>query len=229
MSEKRIVIGVFMALGAWLFLWGCNPSGCTLREKTVSINPDNFISVADLQVNLPWYCFPEFGTKAEEPDPNLGELFLAGYDHIYSDGVVCWESANHIYQGAVRFPVLETTGKKFIRSAKLIFRGSRARQLGCGVAIYLTDASDWWLKKPGGLLPASQFLQPLPSALTFSIDVTSAVEDWVYERRPNTGFLFVGSKLSFSGFSDQNMLKVEQCLSGYENFILRVTFLEKSP
>jgi hypothetical protein len=209
----------------------CNPKGCTMTEKTVVIQPVHLLSMYDTQDNLPWFCTSNAGTG---PDTVAPTEVIVGYFHEYFSGWPCSESINQIYQGAVWFPVVETIGKKLVKSATLNFSISHASISAnaggpsCATSLCRDDEDSWWNRGRKGLTSYSECITPIPPARggNFSIDVSTAVQDWVYGRATNNGFVLVGPLTSFDQFSDDGMLTLQQCETWYSNFTLTVTFYE---
>ncbi len=232
--KSAFTLAVLGVLAFLLVTTGCDIKGCSMTPKTVVIQPVHILSMYDTQDNIPFFCFSDIGTGPF----NVGPLeVIVGYSHFYYSGWPCWESINQIYQGAVWFPVVETIGKKLVQKATLTFSMSRstvntAGPSGppCTVSLCRDDEDNWWNRGRHGLTSYSE-CSKLPSPTgggNFSIDVSSAVQDWVYGRATNNGFVLTGPLSRFDQFSDEGMLTQQQCLNWYNNFALTVTFFETS-
>jgi hypothetical protein len=224
-----VILGVMAALSATA---GCDVKGCSMTQKTVVIQPVHILSMYDTQDNIPFFCFSEIGTGPFMVKPME---VIVGYSHFYVSGWPCWESINQIYQGAVWFPVVETIGKKLVQKATLTFSLSRPSintgNISCTVNLCRDDEDSWWNRGRHGLTSYSECAK-LPSPTgggNFAIEVSSAVQDWVYGRAANNGFVFTGPLTSFDQFSDEGMLTQQQCLNRFNNFALTVTFFETGP
>jgi hypothetical protein len=227
--KLAVLLVIFGFLAGILATAGCDLKGCSLTSKTVVIQPVHILSMYDTQDNIPFFCFSDIGTGPFIVSPLE---VIVGYSHSYYSGWPCWESINQIYQGAVWFPVAETIGKKLVQSATLTFTKGRTSansgEPSCAVSLCRDDEDSWWNRGRHGLTSYSDCLK-LPSpdgGGNFSIDVTSAVQDWVYGRAANNGFVLIGPISSFDQFSDEGMLTQQQCVTWYHNFALTVTFFE---
>jgi hypothetical protein len=224
-NQKLLIpLAIFGVLVIMLTVNSCNPSGCTMTEKTVVIQPVHLLSMYDTQDNKPWFCTSLAGTG---PSPVGPTEVIVGYFHEYFSGWPCSESINQIYQGAVWFPVAETIGKKLVKSATLKFSISRfssnAGGPSCATSLCRDDEDSWWNRGRKGL---TSYSECTPISGRLEINVSTAVQDWVYGRAANNGFVLTGPLTSFDQFSDEGMLTNQQCLTWYDNFSLTVTYYE---
>lgn len=196
-----------------------------MTEKTVVIQPMHLLSMFETQDNKPWFCLSTAGTGPELVKPTE---VIVGYAHEYFSGWPCSESINQIYQGAVWFPVVETIGKKLVKSATLKFAISRfssnAGGPSCATSLCRDDEANWWNRGRQGLTTYSE-CTPITRD-RFEIDVSAAIQDWVYGRAVNNGFVLIGPLTNFDQFSDTAMLTNQQCLTWYTDFSLTVTYYE---
>ena len=233
MFSRKLWFVLVVVLGcSVLFIAGCDIQGCSMKEVTVTIQPVHILSMYDTQDDYPWFCSPApVGTGPFDVSPTE---VVVGYSHTYFSGWPCWEHINQIYQGAVWFPVKETIGSNLVKSARLKFNLTRSSttigQTNCAVKLCRVDEDSWWNRGRHGLTSYSDCISPVqPSGGSLSLDVSTAVQDWVYGRAVNNGFVLIGAIENFNGFSDDGMLTRQECATWFSNFSLEVTFFQKGP
>jgi hypothetical protein len=181
------------------------------------------------------YSFPGPGcglsTTGTAPGPGLTVGFV--HDYGSSVGVTCYEDTL-VYQGAVNFElgsagILLRNSKASVKSATLAFQRVDGSNASCLAAVHL-PTSDW--SNAQDLIPNNDYISGIPwssnsvsvsmprvkiSGSNYSIDVSSAINNFAKGNWPDYGFLLMGGNEDTSGFHDNN-----QCASGYGNFSLNV-------
>lgn len=231
---KTAHVSKIAAILAMMLLAGCEAESCVVTEHEVTLRPSRIGSLFARQTSRSWWPFCIY-TRGLGPRPSEEGEAAVGYSHTYDEDTFCWESNNLIYQGVVRFPVLETTGPStLVRRAVLHFDLGRHEDSAnegpsCAVSICGTEDGSWLRRGREGLVDTSVCVAQLaPGRRSFTIDVTPLAQSWVNLRRPNNGIVIVGSKTSFDQFSDRGMLTEQECISWYRNFTLDVEFLRIS-
>jgi hypothetical protein len=158
-----------------------------------------------------------------------------GFQHDYgsSVGITCYEDT-FVYQSAVSFDlgsagILLRNSKASVKSATMTFQ--RVDGDGSCLAGVHLPTGDW--SNAQDLIPNTDFLSGIPwssnsisvsmpgvkisSSGSYSIDVTSAINNFAKGNWPDHGFLLIGGNEDTSGFHDNN-----SCETGYGNFSLNV-------
>ena len=158
-----------------------------------------------------------------------------GFQHDYgsSVGITCYEDT-FVYQSAVSFDlgsagILLRNSKASVKNATMTFQ--RVDGDGSCLAGVHLPTGDW--SNAQDLIPNTDFISGIPwssnpisvsmpgvkvsSGGSYSIDVTSAIENFAKGNWPDHGFLLIGGNEDTSGFHDNN-----SCETGYGNFSLNV-------
>jgi hypothetical protein len=205
---------------------GCEPKGCTLTTKTVEIRPAYVRTLLGEQYPTKGFMLCPFGATPLDSSPFT---VIVGYYHSLIETFWCDAATDHIYQGAVWFPVAQTIGNKSVTKATLKFSRYEGDS-GCVVKVCLSQEPSWMNKPSRNLVPVADCITlSRVQGDDYAIDVSSTVQDWASGRQDNKGFILVGPKENFDSFSFRGMLTKEKCLSWYRNFVLVVSYVEASP
>ena len=158
-----------------------------------------------------------------------------GFQHDYgsSVGITCYEDT-FVYQSAVSFDlgsagILLRNSKASVKNATMTFQ--RVDGNGSCLAGVHLPTGDW--SNAQDLIPNTDFISGIPwssnpisvsmpgvkisSGGSYSIDVTSAINNFAKGNWADHGFLLIGGNEDTSGFHDNN-----SCETGYGNFSLNV-------
>ncbi len=223
-TKANLLPGLFI-LGLLCFLGACEPKGCPLVTKTIEIRPLVVKTlVAEQYPQSGIFC--PFG---EGPLASAPFTVIVGYSHRVTETFFCDKASDHIYQGAVWFPVRETLKNKFVQKAVLkfsLFEGN----VSCLRKICQTEYGTWINDPDNRAAPVIECLTNLTrQGNDYTINVTDMVRYWAQGSVENNGFILVGPKENFKSFSFRGMLKVEECLAKLRDFLLVVTYVEKGP
>jgi LysM repeat protein len=193
-----------------------------------------------------WGALNSMGMGADEKFAMLqANEVVVGFDHILeSSGWVGSQYSNRAYRGAVRFDLSELKNQNFteatlsfrLRTGKFSTNTLATNQVPTCMTTILFAKEDWRATNYASMPPGDDYKSVPnswgignPMALTmnengvavsnsqsFSVDVTSAVREWVQGTRPNYGFLFRGGDERYS-VMDNNI-----CWSIYGPFGLSV-------
>ncbi len=169
---------------------------------------------------------------------------VVGFEHYATGGFGGSTYGNHAYRGAVRFDLSELKNRTFSeaklkfqrRTGKLSTEYWATNQVPTCMSLISLAKDDWTVPNYTTLPPADDYLAvpnswdthnvapinlseggiSIANSQTFSIDVTSAVREWVQGTRPNYGFVFRGKDERLS-VTDNNI-----CWSIYGPFGLSV-------
>lgn len=173
-------------------------------------------------------------TNGYAPGPGLSVGFL--HDYGSSVGITCYEDTV-VYQGAVNFElgsagILLRNSKASVKSATLTFQKISGN--GSCLAAVRLPTSDW--SNAQDLISSNTYSPGIPwsynsesvsmqgvlisSSGNYSIDVTSAINNFAKGNWPDYGFVLIGGNEDTSGYHDNNV-----CVTDYGNFALNVQVL----
>jgi hypothetical protein len=210
-----------------LLIGGCGPKGCTLTSKTIEIRPV-FVKtlLAEQYPTAGWDIACPFGAAAYgDPGP---DQVMVGWDHMTNEGTFCTKASDHIYQGALWFAVRETIGHKNVTKAILKFNRVEG-EFNC--LVKLCHSEDTWITNSGrNKVSVADCLTTLQhQGDAYAIDVTSMVRSWALNTQENKGFILVGAKEDFAGFSIKGMPSFDGCIAMFQNFSLVITYWDPNP
>lgn len=224
-TPTRFLLG-WLLLSSIGSLSACEPKGCTLITKTMELRPIIIKTLVAEQYPTSGLFLCPFGVAPLQPAPFS---VIVGYSHELNETFFCDKASDHIYQGAVWFPVRENLKNKFVQKAvlKFTFFDSNPR---CLIKICSTEFNLWINDTSNKTVSVTDCIAPLPlQGQEFSVDVTNMVRYWTQGSVENNGFILAGPKDNFASFSMRGMLKNENCLAYLRDFLLVITYVEKSP
>ncbi len=147
---------------------------------------------------------------------------------MINEGTFCTKASDHIYQGALWFPVSEVIGHRLVTKATLKFSRLEG-EFNC--LVKLCRSEDPWITNPNrNTVSVAACIAPLQhQGDDYAIDVSNIVGNWAIFPNGNNGFILVGQKDNFDSFSIRGMPAFEGCFAMFQNFVLEITYLEQNP
>jgi len=215
--KKSITIITIVSILA-LTLSGCVIERVIIKPSETFYLPDGNSDYAKMSYPCPGACFATMGTSCEfqlPPDDST----VVGFSHSYDPGTEpcpCWEYANCVYRGYVRFDLSVLQGKgiglahlKWHSTTRKSY-GDTASNAGTCVAKVFIALEPW---KYDTFITGEDLTTDWPEGVA---DVSSIVRDWMSGARPNYGFFFVGPD------ENLNYKNNDECLTIMENLRLEV-------
>lgn len=203
------------------------------REESLTLSPNNSGGWTQTSYSYPandtsWPCPLDRGGTGGAPD--VPGSLLVGYDHAYDPGtrpLRCSRSLIHVYRSAVQFDLGEVQShapRVFVTSAMLHYNPRPDPAVGRQCADSLLLATENWqvpgykTLPPGDLYSSLSSSGPACGLGGCSVDVTSAVRNWVSGAEPAFGFVLKGENEATDSRDN------DQCLTRYSDISLSVHY-----
>jgi hypothetical protein len=187
------------------------------------------------------YSYKHVPTKIDTKDQNPGSvpagMMRIGFKNSYKEsgiGGINHRYLGFAYRGILYFNIDQFKGKPgMLLKAKMhLTKHSTVRHQGmaastdgsCAHSLHLLTAQDSGFSTPASLLTYMPQYQGTNELVEYDgnknmvIDVLKEIRDWIQGNKPNYGFMIIGPNESFTHNNDQ-------CVTLFENIILRVEFL----